>query len=168
MSAVLEARSDLHVEGSLLYNAVYTLFSAMPSRLVAGTTMYIATLDVPGGVELSWECREEPQYGIAAGSHARSDGEGGKGGLREILTQGPHGDLSEIAFSALEQFCGLRAGECVTERMVIPASPHFPRGDALLRRVRAFLPVSREQGLASVEAWRERKADRAPTDVARV
>lgn len=141
VSAVLDARTDLNAENDVLYNAVYTLFCAMPWRLVPGTAMYVHTLDVPGGVELAWECREG----------ATVDGD-----LRRVLREGPHGDLVDIAYAALETFCGLRAGECLSERTVVPASPHFPRGEAIHRRVRAYLPASREDGLASLADWRER------------
>lgn len=155
MSALLDAHGDLRVEGDLLSNSVYTLFCVLPSRLVPGTTLFISTMDVPGGIELSWEGREETAVG---GGH-----------LREVLRQGPHGDLADIAYAALERFCGLRAGECVAERTRVPASPQFPRGEATKRRVRAFLPASREDGLASVAEWRsrlERKADSDATGLA--
>lgn len=142
VSPILNATADLRLPNDVLYNAVYTLFCALPWRLVPGTSIFIATMDVPGGVELAWECREEPPMG---GS-----------GLRDALRQGPHGDLVDIAYGALEQFCGLRAGECLAERAVVPSSPQFPRGEAVLRRVRAFLPVSREEGLVTVAEWRAR------------
>lgn len=140
LSTVLDATLDLRVPNDVLYNAVYTLFAALPSRLVPGTSVFISTVDVRGGVELTWECREEVSL------DARE--------LRDALRRGPHGDLVEIAYHALEAFCGLRAGECVAERALVPASPQFPRGDAVLRRVRAFLPVSREEGLAAAEERR--------------
>lgn len=139
---MLDACCDLKAEDEVLYNSVYTLFCAMPWRLVPGTTLYVHTLDVPGGVELAWECREAASL---------SDGD-----LRRVLRQGPHGDLVDIACAALEQFCGLRAGECLSERALVPASPHFPRGEAVQRRVRAYLPISRADGLASHGKWRER------------
>ena len=142
VTTILEAKADLRVPTDVLYNAVYTLFCALPWRLVPGTSMLVTTLDVPGGVELTWECREEPTTN--------------EKGLRDALRHGPHGDLADIAYAALERFCGLRAGECLAQRTLVPASPRFPRGDAVLRRVRVFLPLSREDGLATVAEWRER------------
>lgn len=144
VSLLLEAEADLRVGDDVLYNAVYTLFCALPHRILPGTSMVVSTFDVQGGVELRWECREEPTLT--------------EGDLRQVLRQGPHGDLVDIAFAALERFCGLRAGDCLTDLAPVPASPHFPRGVALHRRVRAFLPASREDGLASTERWRERAA----------
>lgn len=128
VSTALTAEADLNAEGDVLYNAVYTLFCALPWRVVPGTSVYITTFDVASGIELAWECREEPQLA--------------EGTLRDVLRQGPHGDLVDIALDALEGFCGMRGGECVTERTPVVSSPQFPRSETLLRRVRAYLPAA--------------------------
>lgn len=133
VSPLLTATKPLDAPPALLHSAVYTLFCALPHRLVRGSTMLIATEDVDGGIELVWECREEPAFGVAD--------------LHASLRGGPHGDLVDIALRALESFCDLRAGSVETMLVPAPASPQFPRGDAVLRRVTAFLPASREDGL---------------------
>ena len=140
VSPILLATRTLQAPPELLHHAIYTLFCALPHRLVPDTTLLIATDDVEGGIELTWEARELPAF-------AHRD-------LHESLRAGPHGDLVDIAFTALQSFCELRAGRIDMELITIPASPRFPKGDAVLRRVTAFLPASREEGLARLEAER--------------
>ena len=126
VSVALTAKTDLHAPEALLHRAVYTLFAALPWRLVPDSALFIATFDMDGGIGLVWEGREEPVY----------DGEG-----LEQLREGPHGDLVDIALTALRSFCALRDGHVEVERVEVPSSPRFPRGIAIRRRVAAFLPA---------------------------
>lgn len=127
-SAILEATTELQADKDVLYQAVYTLFCAMPWRLAPGTTFLVTTRDVENGLELSWEGREET--GIEAHD------------LREVLRMGPHGDLVGIAFAALEQFCHARAGEAQSEVTIVATSPWTPRRAVLRRRVRIVIPAA--------------------------
>lgn len=132
----------LRAPEDILYRSVYTLFAAMPWRLAPGTTFFVATHDVAGGVELTWEGREEAGLGAE--------------GFRDVLRMGPHGDLVDIAFSALERFCAARAGEAQTALTVLQSSPRMPRRDVVIRRVRIFIPApsepaSEESNLAAAE-----------------
>ena len=133
VSLALTAKTDLGAPPQLLHRAVYTLFAAMPWRLVPDSTIFIATYDVDGGVTLVWESREVPAF-------ATED-------LDQSLREGPHGDLVDIALTALRNFCAMRAGEMKTERVILPSSPRFPRGLAVQRRVTAFLPAAAREPL---------------------
>lgn len=126
MSLALTANTDLRAPEQLLHRAVYTLFAAMPWRLIPDSTFFVATYDVEGGIELVWEGREEPAF--------ESEG------LDASLREGPHGDLVDIALTALRSFCAMREGRVEVQRAEVPASPRFPRGVAIRRRVTAFLP----------------------------
>lgn len=127
-SVILEATTPLDEVEDVLYRSVYTLFAAMPWRLVPGSRLLIHTADVPGGVELTWEAREE------AGAE--------EGGVHTALAAGPHGDLVEIAFHALERFCAARAGETETRLTELPRAGYMPPRPVLLRRVRVMIPAA--------------------------
>lgn len=138
VTTLLEARRPLHAEGSLLYRAVYTIFRALPDRLLPGSLLSISTTDVDDGVELVWEGRE-----------ALVDGSPRAGGLRDLLGQGPHGDLITIALQALETYCNVRAGFVETRSRRVESSS-FERPAHVVRRVTAHIPALR------TEAGRER------------
>lgn len=150
VSPLLEATVDLAAHESVLYQAVYTLFRALPSRLLPGSLLLVSTQDVEGGVELLWEGREpfspEPE---------------GRDVLN-LLRSGPHGDLLEIAMLALERFCEARAG--YVEQRVEPGSTSsaFERAPYVVRRVAAYLPALSGAGRASSSVARpEPSAPRA-------
>lgn len=128
VSLALTANTDLRAAPEeLLHRSVYTLFAALPWRLVPDSTLFISTADVDGGVELVWEGREEPAF---AGSEPG-----------QALREGPHGDLVDIALTALRTFCAMRDGRVDVELTSVPSSPRFTRGVAVRRRVTAFLPA---------------------------
>lgn len=126
----LEATRPLDADDTVLYRAVYTIFRALPARVLPGSTLNISTYDVENGVELEWEWREamDPRAPTGADLHA-------------LLRHGPHGDLVGIALSALEQFCNLRAGYVETTRERVEASTSFDRPPYVVRRVLAHIPA---------------------------
>lgn len=130
VSQLLEATVDLMADESLLYQSVYTIFRALPARLLAGSILLVSTEDVEGGVQLTWEGREPAEGTRAEGTD-----------VRNLLRVGPHGDLMEIALVALERFCQARAGyvESTVER--VPIASAFERPPHVIRRVVAFLPT---------------------------
>lgn len=128
VSLALTATTDLRAAPEqLLHRSIYTLFAALPWRLIPGSTLFISTCDIDGGIELVWEGREEP-------SDPGAD-------LAQALRGGPHGDLVDIALTALRTFCALREGRVEVELTPLPSSPRFARGVALRRRVTAVLPA---------------------------
>lgn len=133
-SLVLEATADLAADESILYQAVYTIFLALPDRLLAGSVLRVTTEDVDGGVRLSWSAKEEVV-------HAPADG--GEGDLRAVLGRGPHGDLVDIALLALERFCRVRAGFVETRKERVLASSSFGFPAHVAREVTAFIPAKR-------------------------
>ena len=132
VTTILEATQNLDADESLLYRAVYTIFRALPGRLLPGTTLAISTFDLPeGGIELTWEGREriEPE-------------DAGATDLRSILGQGPHGDLVEIAILALQRYCNMRAGHLDSRRDKVGESSSFARPAHIVRRVVAVIPAT--------------------------
>ena len=136
VSTALTAKTDLHAPEALLHRAIYTLFAALPWRIVPDSTLLITTYDVEGGVELLWEGREE-------WTHPAQD--------RDALRDGPHGDLVDIALTALRTFCAMREGRVEVEHEPLPSSPRFPRGTSARRRVTAFLPAAPPRARQDVE-----------------
>ncbi|HVM45871.1 MAG TPA: hypothetical protein VM582_08050 [Candidatus Thermoplasmatota archaeon] len=122
----LEATLPLHAEDSLLYRAIYTIFRALPERLVPGTMLSISTIDTPEGVELMWEGKERTPA---------------EGALRDVLASGPYGDLLELAVLALEGFCNMRAGYVESVRETSPSASSFERPPYIVRRVTALIPT---------------------------
>ena len=132
VATVLEATTPLDAEASLLHRSVQTIFRALPGRLVPGTTLCIATSDLPeGGVELTWESRE------------RLDPNAAPTDLRTLLGAGPHGDLLDIAMLALERFYHVRAGYVDTRREAVASASSFERPPHVIRRVVAVIPAVR-------------------------
>lgn len=127
VSQFLDATADLSADETLLYRAVYTIFRALPERLMRGSLMLVATEDVEGGIQLTWEGREPADL-----PHA--------GDVRDLLRAGPHGDLLEIAMVALERFCQARAGYVETTVERVQTASAFERPPHAIRRVVAFLP----------------------------
>lgn len=149
---VLEATTPLDADESLLYQAVYTLFLAMPERLLPGSVLRILTEDVDGGVQLSWSAKERMD--------AVPDAE--PAGLRGALSLGPHGDLVEIALLALERFCRVRAGAVETRRERVLASSSFGYPAHVARHVTALIP-GRPPGDAAAAAMARLLPSPAPT-----
>ena len=131
VAKALEATRPLDADESLLYRAVYTIFRALPERLLQGTVLSIGTRDVEDGVELVWEGREP--------LHEAEEPPGKD--LRALLGHGPHGDLVDIALRALESFCHMRAGFVETTRQRTVSSS-FARPAHVVRRVRALVPTA--------------------------
>lgn len=134
VTTVLEATRPLKADDSLLYRAVYTIFRALPDRLLRGTTLNVATHDTQDGVELMWEGREEMRE-----LPAEVDGP-----TRRKLSAGRHADLVEIAYMALEDLCAVRAGHIEVLRERIGESSSFARPAHILRRVTAYIPAVEE------------------------
>lgn len=100
VDASLEARGVLLNRDGLLYQAVYTIFRAIPDRLPHGGTLRVTTRMMAGGdVELAWEAAPTSPGGDSAAPDAI-----------EALSSGPHGDLLELAVLALERYCRARLG----------------------------------------------------------
>jgi hypothetical protein len=134
VTALLDATLPLDADESLLSRSVYTIFRALPDRLLSGTTLCVATVDLPeGGVELAWEAKERSP----SGAPERGDD------LRALLGRGPHGDLVEIALLALERFCLVRAGCVDTYRERVGSASSFERPSHVIRRVVAVIPTGR-------------------------
>lgn len=127
---LLEATLPLHADDGLLYQAVYTVFIALPGRLLPGSVLRITTEDVQGGVRLRWTSREVLLPGAPTG-----------GDLRAALAGGTHGDLVEIALHALERFCSVRAGFVEVRPGRIWTSSSFQTPDHVEREVEAFIPM---------------------------
>lgn len=130
VSTFLDATRPLHADDTILYRAVYTIFRALPARLLRGSTLNISTYDTEEGVELLWEGREPAQQEAPSESS-----------LRVVYGRGPHGDLLEIALRALEEFCDVRAGYVQTSRERVDSSTSFDRPAYIIRRVRAHIPA---------------------------
>lgn len=131
VNALLEATSPSYANERLLYQCVFTIFRALPERLVPGTTLDVATSDLPdGGIEIFWEGKER----------LPPDAEAGRD-LRELMGHGPHGDLVEIAIIALERYCNMHAGHVDTYRERVASASSFERPAHIIRRVLAVLPA---------------------------
>lgn len=129
-ATLLEATLPLHADEGLLYQSVYTIFLALPGRLLAGSVLRITTQDVEGGVRLRWASREVLPPGASP-----------EGDLRTALSGGTHGDLVEIALHALERFCHMRAGFVEVRPGRLWSSSSFRTPDHVEREVEAFIPT---------------------------
>lgn len=155
VTAVLEATHDLDARETVLYQSVYTIFSAMPERLVRGSLFQVSTMDVENAVQLSWEAREEPTL-MPAGQD-----------VYRVMTYGPHGDLVGIALRALERFCQVRAGYLESRFQEVRNSSSFAQPDYIVRRVVAVIPCKPEtlaagQAIAEPQHPAELSVHRAP------
>lgn len=126
---VLEAHADLEEHEGLLYQAVYTIFVALPERLLPGSVLRVTTEDGEDGVILTWTAKEamEPR----------------EEDLATALGRGPHGDLLAIAFLALDRFCRMRAGSVIERRGPVQASSSFGYPAHAVRTVTATIPSRR-------------------------
>lgn len=129
VATFLDATRPLDADETLLYRCVYTIFRALPARLLRGSTLNISTCDIEDGIELVWEGREA----VTA--------DGNVNDARAALARGPHGDLLDIAFGALEHFCHVRAGHVESTRGRVVSGSSFDRPPYVVRRVLAHIPA---------------------------
>lgn len=133
----LAPTSGLRTNDEIVYRAVTTIFRALPRRLARGAVLRIATHPRAGGdVELIWEAREDIGMSRNVGSHDPL----------HVLATGPHGDLLNVAVTALEEICRARGGLVEQDHQEPPLSSGLLREPTLRRRY-LFLIPSLERGV---------------------
>lgn len=139
----LTPTSGLVTSDAIVHRAVYTCFRVLPARLARGASIRISTHARAGGdLELIWEAREDAD--VAAPSEGTTP--------RTALSRGPHGDLLEVAVTALEDICRARGGLVEQQHIEPPASSAILREPTVWRRYLFLIPSQERQPFAPPDA----------------